>query len=101
MLEHDGWHLGATEVPLEVGQVERHHLVPDQLVDDGLGEEHVLCTPIEAAQDRRSLSGSPPSKRAVNPRRSAKRMPAGIFMPPGGANSTQVAHTVGFFLEGR
>ena len=36
-------------------QVERHHLVADQLVDDRLGEQDVLGAAVEAAQQRAHL----------------------------------------------
>jgi hypothetical protein len=37
------------------------------------------------------------SERAVKPRRSANNTPTSVVMPPGGANSTRVAHRLGSF----
>ena len=102
MLEHQRRHLLPVEAQLHVGQVERHHLVADQLVDYRLREEDVLGAPVEAPQHMRDLLADPtPSLRAVNPRRSANSTPVCIFMPPGGEVSTQVAQTFGFLREGR
>ena len=101
VLEHQRRHLLPVESQLHLGQVQRHHLVPDQLVDDRLREEDVLGAPVEAPQYKRDLLGSEPSLCAVNPRRSAKSTPVCIFIPPGGEVSTQVAQIVGFLREGR
>ncbi len=38
-------------------EVERHHLVPDELVDDRLGEQRLLGAPVEAAEDAGDVLG--------------------------------------------
>ena len=88
-------------VRLEIGQVERHHFVADQLVDHGVGKQNVLGATVEAPQQQRRLLRIGAIHAAVKPRRSANSTPVYCVIPPGGENSTHVAHTVGFLREGR
>ena len=43
--------------PMDIGQVQRHHLVTDQLVDDRFREQHPFGAPIEATQQLGDVLG--------------------------------------------
>jgi hypothetical protein len=50
VVEHQRRDVGLRDVALEVREIQRHHLVADQLVDHRVGEEHVLGAAVEPAQ---------------------------------------------------
>ena len=55
MLEHQRGNAIARHIGLEIGQVERHHFVADELVDHGIGKQYVLGAPVETPQKPRRL----------------------------------------------
>ena len=65
VVEHHLRHLGAVDPPRHDGQVQRHHLVSDELVDHREREQDVLGRAVEAAQQLRRLG----CVAAVEPRR--------------------------------
>ena len=98
VVDHQAGDVGAGQHGLEV---ERHDLVPDELVDDRLGEQRLLGAPVEAAEDAGDVLGVACSDERVNPRRSANSTPVSILAPPGGDSSMHIEHMLGFFRDGR
>ena len=86
---------------LHVRQVERHHLVADQLVDDRLREEDVLGAAVEAPQEQRDLLRVGALAAGGEAAQVGEEHAGCIVIPPGGEVSTQVAQIVGFLREGR
>ena len=60
MLHHELRHLFPRDATLHIWQVQRHHLVAHDLVDDRLGKQDPLSAPVEPSQeigDRRRIGG--------------------------------------------
>ena len=80
---------------------ERHHLIADEFVDDGVAPHERLCRcRVEPVEQRGEIRGRVRSPSGVDPRTTANKTAMSTSAPQCGTTSQHRVHRLGFLPDG-